>query len=148
MLIDNIPIFDHKAIFSIDPERIERIEVINEIYVRGGLMYGGMIFITSRQGDMAAVDLPEGSYFFDYQAFHPENSQVQYTPSERIPDTRNTLLWIDKISLDSEEKKTLQFPASSQSGEYIILVRGRIAQWRDRLREEHVQCSFNPPSTG
>lgn len=124
VLIDKIPIFDHKAIFSIDPERIERIEVVNEIYVRGSLIYGGMIFLTSRQGDMAAVDLPEGSYFFDYQAFHPGYAQAQYTLSDRIPDTRNTLLWIDKISLDPEEIKTLQFPASSQSGEYIILVRG------------------------
>jgi hypothetical protein len=124
ILIDRIPVFDHKAIFSIDPKRLERIEVINEVYVRGGLMYGGMIFLTSRQGDMAAVDLPEGSYFFDYQAFHPGDAQVQYTPSERIPDTRNTLLWIDKISLDPDEMKTLQFTASPQTGEYIVLVRG------------------------
>jgi hypothetical protein len=124
MLIDKIPVFDYKAIFSIDPKRLERIEVINEVYVRGGLMYGGMIFLTSRQGDMAAVDLPEGSYFFDYQAFHPGDAQVQYTPSDRIPDTRNTLLWIDKISLDPDEMKTLQFTASLQTGEYIVLVRG------------------------
>ena len=124
MLIDKIPVFDHKAIFSIDPKRLERIEVVNDVYVRGGMMYGGMIFLTSRQGDMAAVDLPEGSYFFDYQAFHPGDAQVQYTPSERIPDTRNTLLWIDKITLDPEEMKTLQFTASQQTGEYIVLVRG------------------------
>lgn len=149
ILIDDIPIFDPNAILSIDPERIERIEVVNDVYVRGGLMYGGMIFITSRQGDMAAVDLPEGSYFFDYQAFHPgspgehsvaaENIPVTGLPPsdripdtrnsvsetvDRIPDTRNTLLWIDKITLSSEETTTLQFPASSQSGEYIVLVRG------------------------
>jgi hypothetical protein len=124
ILIDKIPVFDYKAIFSIDPKRLERIEVVNDVYVRGGLMYGGMIFLTSRQGDMAAVDLPEGSYFFDYQAFHPGDPQVQYTSSERIPDTRNTLLWIDKISLDTDEMKTLQFTASSQIGDYIVLVRG------------------------
>ena len=124
VLIDQIPVFDQKAVFSIDPARIERIEVINEVYVRGGLMYGGMIFLNSGQGDMAAVDLPEGSYFFDYQAFHPGSSQAHYSPSDRLPDTRNTLLWIDKISLDSEEMKTLQFHAASQIGEYHILVRG------------------------
>jgi len=92
VLIDKIPVFDQKAILSIDPERIERIEVINEVYLRGGLMYGGLIILSSKQGDMAAVDLPKGSYFFDYQAFHPGNSKAQFTQSERIPDTRNTLL--------------------------------------------------------
>jgi len=135
ILIDNIPIFDHTAIFLIDPERIERIDVVNEVYVRGELMYGGMIFITSRRGDMAAIDLPSGSYFFDYQAFHPGNPQSQYSfpesipetgnnPSDRIPDTRNTLLWVDKISFGPEEVKTVRFPASAQAGEYTILLRG------------------------
>ena len=124
ILIDKIPVFDHRSVFLIAPEKLERIEVINDVYVRGGMMYGGMILLTSREGDMAAVDLPEGSYFFDYQAFHQGNSRFQYTHSERIPDTRNTLLWIDKFPLDRDEIKSVQFPASSHPGEYIILVRG------------------------
>ncbi|MFC2116585.1 hypothetical protein ACFLTU_08910 [Bacteroidota bacterium] len=124
ILIDHIPVFDQKDLFSIDPSKIERIEVIYDVYMKGGLMYGGIIDISSKQGDMAAVNLPEGSYFFDYQGFHPENSFPTYYASERIPDTRNTQLWIDKISLDSDEKKAVQFPASSSPGEYHILVRG------------------------
>lgn len=124
ILIDGIPIFDQQDIFSIDPERIERIEVFNDVYVRGGLNYGGMIFMTSSQGDMAAVELPEGSYFFDYQAFYPGNIQIPHVPSERIPDTRNTLLWIDKIPLDPDETRTIQFYAASGKGEYHILIRG------------------------
>ena len=133
-LVDQIPVFEQKEIFSIDPSKVERIEVVNEVYVKGGLMHGGIIIISSKQKDMAAVDLPEESYFFDYQAFHPGNSKAlssgsQPSPSstdistERIPDTRNTQLWVDKISLDSEEKKTLQFQASTSLGTYHILIR-------------------------
>ncbi|MFC2116629.1 hypothetical protein ACFLTU_09140 [Bacteroidota bacterium] len=124
VLIDQIPVFDQKAIFSIDPTKIERIVVINEMYVRGNIMFGGIISLSSKQGDMAAVDLPKGSYFFDYQGFHPGNSLAPYSSAKRIPDTRNTQLWIDRIHLDSGEKKTVQFPASSSPGEYHILVRG------------------------
>jgi len=124
ILIDGVPIFDQQDIFSIDPERIEKIEVLNDVYVRGGLIYGGMIFITTIQGDMAAVELPEGSYFFDYLAFHQGNIQIPYVPSERIPDTRNTLLWIDKIRLDPDETRTIQFYAPSGKGEYHLILRG------------------------
>ena len=124
ILIDGIPIFDQQDIFSIDPEKIEQIEVFNDVYVRGGLTYGGMIFITTIQGDMAAVELPEGSYFFDYHAFKSENIQIPYVPSERIPDTRNTLLWIDKIPLDSDETRTIRFYAAFGKGEYHIVIRG------------------------
>ena len=124
ILIDGIPIFDQQDIFSLDPERIEQIEVLNDVYVRGGLIFGGMIFITTSQGDMAAVELPEGSYFFDYLALHPGNIQIPYVPSERIPDTRNTLLWIDRIHLDSDETRTVRFYAASGKGEYHILIRG------------------------
>ena len=124
ILIDYIPVFDQKDLFSIDPSKIERIEVINDVYMKGELMYGGIIILKSKQGDMAAVNLPEGSYFFDYQGFHPENKRVPYSPEERIPDTRNTQLWIDKISLDSDGKKTVQFPASAYPGVYHILIRG------------------------
>ena len=73
VLIDQIPVFDQKELFSIDPSKIERIEVIDELYAKGDLIYGGIIILHSKQADMAAVDLPEGSYFFDYQAFHPGN---------------------------------------------------------------------------
>jgi len=134
-LVDQVPVFNQKDIFSIDPLKVKRIEVINEVYVKGGLMYGGIIIISSKQKDMAAVDLPEESYFFDYQAFHPGNQlafpfgtqpsqTITYMPMNRMPDIRNTQLWIDKINLDSTEKKTLRFQASMSPGTYHVLIRG------------------------
>jgi len=145
VLIDHIPVFDQQTVFAIDPSKIERIEVINEVYVKGNIMYGGIIILTSREGDLASVDLPAGSYFFDYQAFHPGNLKdltdmsgdlnapdsgiktselSQSKKIERIPDTRNLLFWSDGIGLGSGEKETLQFSAASSTGEYHILVRG------------------------
>ena len=91
--------------------------------------------MTTKQSDMAGVDLPDGSYFFDYQTFHSGDLQApdarfqtslmnNSMQAKRIPDARNTLLWVDKISLGLNEKKTLKFRAASRIGEYHILVRG------------------------
>ena len=145
ILIDQIPVFDQRAVLSMDPLKIERIEVIDEVFVKGKMMFGGIIIFTSGKGDMAAIDLPEGSYFFDYQCFHPgrlieskDTTGIYQTfdagsltdrsgrlnNGDRIPDTRNTLLWIDNVCLDTDEKKTLHFRSAPETGEYHILVRG------------------------
>ena len=124
ILLDRIPVFDHQAVLSVDPSKILKIEVINEVYVRGSLLYGGVIVLTSKAGDMASIDLPEGSYFFDYRVYHQPGRYEPEPGTGRTPDSRNTLVWMDSIRLDQQEKEILQFPASSRQGEYLILVRG------------------------
>jgi len=127
LLVDNIPVFDQKAFLSVDPLKIKKVEVVNEVFVRGNLVFGGIIKLTSKKGDMAGVDLPSGSYFFDYQAYHPGPNSAPVSNAknaDRVPDTRNTLLWIDDLVLQANETKTMQFSAASGKGEYHILVRG------------------------
>jgi len=127
LLVDDIPVFDQRTFLSIDPLKLQKIEVVNEVFIRGNTILGGIIKLTSKEGDMAAVDLPAGSYFFDYQAFHPGSNDAQISNTktvDRVPDTRNTLLWIDDLVLHANEINTLQFPAASDKGEYHILVRG------------------------
>jgi len=159
VLVDNIPIFDLKSVLSIDPIKVERIEVVNEIYLKGGMGYGGIINITSVKKDMAAVDLPAGSYFFDYQTFSPGDSKIlisalqdsglnsglksgsnsgsKFGPDsrlnssnepDRIPDSRNTIVWMDRINPGEDGRINLHFSAPSNPGEYQILVRGRTNQ--------------------
>jgi hypothetical protein len=145
ILIDQIPVFDLKAVLSANPSNIERLEVISDVYLTGNVMIGGIIILTSKKGNVAAIDLPQGSYFFDYQTFNPgnlrnwydfySNCKVVYHESQntlinddiinnRIPDSRNTLLWVDNIRIRSDERKILKFQASSRIGKYHILIRG------------------------
>lgn len=153
LLIDRIPVFDQKAFLDLDPARISRIDIVDEVYVKGSMVYGGIISLTSTAGDMAAIDLPEGSYFFDYGAFHhevpevtaagetepsgmgkgsgairPGSGRVVNTPAagedDRIPDTRNTLLWMDRIVLEGSGTGTVRFGAAGDPGTYTVLLRG------------------------
>jgi hypothetical protein len=127
LLVDNIPVFEQKTFLSIDPLKVKKIEVVNQVFIRGNMIWGGIIKLTSKEGDLSSIDLPEESYFINYQAFHPESNDSQlnnWQSEDRVPDTRNTLLWVDDIVLQSNDTKTLQFNASSVKGEYHILVRG------------------------
>ena len=126
ILIDHIPVFDMDVVLALPPSKIDRIEVIPEVYVLGEVKYGGIICFTSRQGDLAGMKLAEGSYFFDYASLHPPLApQVpRYKGGSSIPDTRNTLLWMDHLELHKGSSSKVSFQAASVPGTYLILFRG------------------------
>jgi len=125
ILVDHIPVFDTEIIMAIPPSKIDHIDVIREVFIKGEVKYGGIISFISRQGDLAGIKLQEGSYFFDYAFF-----QQSFTPHARelgpgkIPDTRNTLFWMDHFELQRDSSSKVSFQAASVPGTYIILVRG------------------------
>jgi hypothetical protein len=131
IMIDHISVFDHEAILALSPEKIERIDLINEIYLKGNVVFGGVLAIYSRKGDMAGIDLPEGSYFFDYQLFYPQPEAAnRAAPGEddklsgRVPDTRNTIFWRGDFQLKKGDSLEIPFRAPELPGDYVILVRG------------------------
>jgi len=126
ILIDHIPVFDMEAVLAIPPSKIDHIEVIPEVYVRGGMKYGGILSFTSRQGDLAGIKLPVGSYFFDYTTLQPPllPQLPRYSGPGRIPDIRNTLFWKDHMELKKDTADKISFRAASVPGEYLILFRG------------------------
>ncbi|MEN8248975.1 MAG: hypothetical protein ABFS32_08585 [Bacteroidota bacterium] len=126
ILIDDIPVPDMDVFLAIPPSKIDRINVIPEVYVFGEVKYGGIISITSLEGDLASIKLPDGSYFFDYAAYHPQliPQASRYPGLAKIPDTRNTLFWMDHLELRKDSSRKVSFRTAGVPGSYIILFRG------------------------
>ena len=126
VLVDHIPVFEIKDIMAIPPSKIDRIEVVPELYVRGSVKFGGIISIFSRQGDFAGIRLPAGSYFFDYPAFQPVPGplETRHPGNGKIPDTRNTIFWTDHLELNGDRPVKISFRAPFLPGKYHILFRG------------------------
>ncbi len=126
IMIDHISVFDQEAILALPPDKIHRIDLINEIYLKGNVTFGGLISIYSKSGDMAGIDLPPGSYFFDFQSYAPEDKGFEASPAlgDRIPDMRNTVFWKNDVLIGKERVNELRFNAPSTPGQYVILVRG------------------------
>lgn len=129
IMIDQIPVFDYGKLLSIAPEKISRIDVINDVYVKGSVAYGGLINLITREGDMAGIDLAPGSYFFDYLAIYSDDKDVELTPvpGDLWPDTRNTILWIPDLLLQGGSPQDITFRAPDYPGEYVMLFRGTTA---------------------
>lgn len=89
IIVDHISVFDHEAVLALTPDKIERIDLINEVYLKGNVAFGGVLAIYSKKGDMAGIDLPEGSYFFDYHSFYPPRQRPDQSPGTWNPGYRD-----------------------------------------------------------
>ena len=129
LLVDHLPVFDLEKLLLMSPKKIRRVEVLNEIYILGKITYGGIINIITRKGDLAGIDLPDNSFFFDFTSFLPQDEQAfprhedQEFDSEN-PDYRNCLYWAPEIGIDPGQKVELDFFTSDNSGDYVLLIRG------------------------
>jgi hypothetical protein len=129
ILLDFVPVFNAENLLRLSPELIDRIEVINYTYVRGNMCFGGIISVFSKKGDVAGIDLPENSYFFDFKTYEPQDklSFPAYSGSpgnERIPDFRNTMYWNPFLQGNPSATVTCEFYTSDNTGEYLVIIRG------------------------
>lgn len=132
VMVDQVPVPDMEIFMSISPAKIRRVDVIEDVYVKGDLRFGGIINLRSLEQDMAGIDLPENAFFFDYQGLQAPVSSFQdplspdhVSPDDRMPDIRNTFLWMADIKLQKEKSTEISFVAPDYPGEYLLLFRGQ-----------------------
>jgi hypothetical protein len=111
------------------PKKINSVEVLNEIYILGNITYGGILNVITRKGDLAGIDLPENSFFFDFTSYLPQDELVfpRYEDHEfdsENPDYRNCLYWAPEIKAAPGQDLELDFFTSDNNGEYMVLIRG------------------------
>lgn len=129
VLLDQVPVIDLEEILKVSPTKIEHIDIINASYIRGNIQYGGIISIYTRKGDLAGIDLPSNSFFFEMKFFNPA-SETEYPLYEngfgntRIPDIRNTLYWNADLNTGNQDVINLSFYTSDIRGKYSVLVHG------------------------
>ena len=126
VMVDGVAMHDNKAVLEIDPRRIRKIDVIDRPYLRGDVLFGGIISILSREDDFAGVDLPGSGLFLTYRFYEPgaENPQSFLPEEKNLPDPRNTLYWNPSLILKRGEEKQIKFRTSDNSGKYKIIVSG------------------------
>jgi len=125
VLIDMVAVDDPARILAISPSDISRIEVVNEMYLKGDETFGGIISIISRQGDFAGIDLPESGVFINYGFLSGKEHHIPPAPPEpNIPDTRNTLFWDPGIRLGDDGSARIKLTASDMTGRYRIRLFG------------------------
>ena len=124
-LVYLVAIDNPSLVLAISPANISRIEVVNQIYVKGDQTYGGIINIISKRGDFAGIDLPSSGVFINY-GFLADSSHYprKNKPIQHFPDARNTLCWEPKVVLDKSNTAKITFTTSDTPGKYQIILNG------------------------
>jgi hypothetical protein len=129
-MIDGIIIKDAGLIANLDPEIVEKIDVIREKYLVGKYFFPGIINVITKAGDFSSVSLPDYMIRMPYRVVEPVKSFVSpdYSSEEvrdnRIPDYRNTLYWNPCVKPDKDGKARVEFWSSDNKADYIINIQG------------------------
>jgi hypothetical protein len=130
IMIDGIIIREPALIINLDPDMVEKIDVIKEKYMVGGFAFPGIVNVITKAGDFSAVTLPDYMVRIPYRVADPVASFVSpdySTPEKkksRIADYRNTLYWNPSFRADAAVTPKTEFWSSDNAGDYVINVQG------------------------
>ncbi|MET0636968.1 MAG: hypothetical protein ABWZ25_13140 [Chitinophagaceae bacterium] len=130
LLLDGIPLQDPDKLFTIDPLKIRKIDVIPSVYLYGPSLFTGVISLESYNGHSEGIELDKNLVTVDYEglqlkrAFYAPDYSVNPGSRKRMPDMRNTLLWIPQVSIGKGNNSKLNFYTSDIKGRFLVLVQG------------------------
>ncbi|MDP4222898.1 MAG: hypothetical protein Q8868_06240 [Bacteroidota bacterium] len=130
VMIDGVIINDLKVLVDLDPETVEKIEVVKTPYLIGELVLHGIVNVITRSGDFSRVTMPEYAVILPYRVIDkpavftaPDYSDEQGRLS-RKPDFRNTLFWDPLVKTNSSGEAEVVFWTSDLPGMYEINIHG------------------------
>jgi hypothetical protein len=130
LMIDGVVIRDPALIAGLDPEIVEKIDVIKERYIVGEYVFPGIINVITKSGDFSCVSLPASMVRFPYRIADPVWSfaSPDYSAPEkklsRIPDYRNTLYWNPAVRRGQDGKVSVECWSADNKSDYLINVQG------------------------
>ena len=130
VLLDGVPLMDYQKIFSYDPLKVKKLEVIPRRYMLGGINYKGIASFETYQGKFDGFELTPGLISVDYDGLQLQRefySPVYETSSQkqqRIPDYRSTLYWNPDVPVNNAGQASLQFYTSDLHGKFLIVLQG------------------------
>lgn len=134
VLVDMVPIFDADKVLSLSPEKIERIEVVNASYVRGDIVFGGIISLFSKKGDLAGIDLPSTGRFINYSMLPPGKADTDSPVSgEHVPSLNNCLYWNPSVKPDKTGEAKISFSTGDNTGNFLIIVSGFDSNGKEKV---------------
>jgi hypothetical protein len=130
LFIDGVVVHEPSVVVGLEPDRVEKIDVIKDRYVIGDYLFCGLVNVITKAGDYSDVNLPDYAVRLQYRAIEPVNAFLSpdYSSGERIqsriPDFRNTLYWNPSVQRDKDGNYMVEFWSSDLIGDYEINIQG------------------------
>lgn len=126
VLLDGIPVFNHKKIYDYDPLKVKSIEIYPGEFLIGAVRYDGIVMFHTYKGDYPNMKFGKNTKISDYDGvqYPCMFSANKVVTSTNFPDLRTLLYWNPQIDLTSGESKKFVVHTSGLPGEYIVKIEG------------------------
>jgi hypothetical protein len=129
LMIDGVVVHDAALIANLDPELVERIEIVRDRYMIGDYLMYGMVNVITRVGKFTCVELPDQAIRIAWRKegagySFPEPVLKDDEKTRHIPDLRNTLYWNPSLKADKNNKYNVELRSSDFASHYIISIQG------------------------
>ena len=130
LFVDGVLVKDASVIAAIDPEIVEKIDVIRYKYFVGDYLFYGIVNVITKAGDFSNATLPDHALRLAYGVIDPVSSFISPDYSSpgskelRVPDFRTTLYWNPAVKQNKDGKERIEFWTSDFTSDYEISVQG------------------------
>lgn len=115
LLVDWVPVDEADRVLAMNPRLVKQIDIINQGYMHGNEIYGGIIHVITHKGDFGNLKFPETGQYLNYK-FYSANLYEQ--DQSFVFD--NTYFW-KTIPANNAE---LEIQTPLLPGDYILLIQG------------------------
>ena len=130
LFVDGVMVKDAAVIAGIDPEVVEKIDVVRDRYFVGDYLFYGIVNVITKAGDFSNATLPDHALRIIYRVIDPiplfisPDYNSSETKATRLPDFRTTLYWNPSVKQDKEGKSSVEFWTSDFSSDYEVNIQG------------------------
>jgi hypothetical protein len=134
LLMDGVPRFDFNKLLTINPNVIEKLEVVRNRYYYGTTVAEGILKFTTYQGKLQTVPIDPNAVVIDYEGvqlqrkFYAPVYETIEQKNSRVPDFRNLLYWLPNLTTTEKEETEFNLYTSDQTGVYLVVIQGFTAQ--------------------
>jgi len=130
VLLDGVPLMNYNKIFSYDPLKVKRLDVVPRRFLMGGINFNGVASFETYLGRFDGFDMTPGVVAVDYEGLQLQREF--YSPvyesindkEKRTPDFRTTLYWTPDVREHTGGNSYLKFFTSDLEGRYLVVVQG------------------------
>lgn len=130
VLLDGVPLSDYNSIFSYDPLKVKKLDVVPRRYLLGNAVFSGIASFETYDSRFDAFDLDPATVSAAYDGlqlnreFFLPRYDNNYKGDPRLPDYRTTLLWKPDITLKGNSANIIEASSSDFKGRYKVVFNG------------------------
>lgn len=128
IFIDGVYYPNPGALMNVDADRIDRIEVIPEVYYYRDMTFDGIVSVFTK--DAGFIDIPllpnMTRVFYDLteKDIIKRPLQQETEKASNVPDLRWLIYWTPELPIDAGHSSVVRFSTSDLTGEFEVLVKG------------------------